>query len=55
MPHAQARAIIVEGRGSHFDPAVVDAFLACESVFERLSDQGGTSPQAAANPQASAA
>ena len=55
MPHAQARAIIVEGRGSHFDPAVVDAFLACESVFERLSDQGGTAPQAAANPQASAA
>jgi putative two-component system response regulator len=28
--HADTRAIILEGRGSHFDPRIVDAFLACE-------------------------
>ncbi|MDI3323270.1 HD domain-containing protein [Pontibacterium granulatum] len=33
FPHEKARAIIVEGRGSHFDPAVVDAFLALEQTF----------------------
>ena len=33
MPTSDARAIIVAGRGSHFDPAVVDAFLAIEDVF----------------------
>lgn len=31
--HDRARSIIVEGRGSHFDPQVVDAFLACEERF----------------------
>lgn len=35
--------IIVEGRGRHFDPDVVDAFLACREAFaavaERLADQ----------------
>ncbi len=55
MPHAQARAIIVQGRGTHFDPAIVDAFLACESVFESLSDQSHSAHQATAEPQASAA
>jgi putative two-component system response regulator len=33
MPHAQAVAIIVEGRGKHFDPDIVDAFLATEQQF----------------------
>ena len=28
MSHDAALKIIVEGRGTHFDPAVVDAFLA---------------------------
>ena len=32
--HERARGIIVEGRGTHFDPHVVDAFLAKESLFE---------------------
>ena len=27
MPHAKAVGIIMEGRGSHFDPDIVDAFL----------------------------
>ncbi|PKM42199.1 MAG: hypothetical protein CVV05_19315 [Gammaproteobacteria bacterium HGW-Gammaproteobacteria-1] len=33
FPHEQARAIIVDGRASHFDPDVVDAFLASEPRF----------------------
>ena len=31
--HEMARSIIVEGRGAHFDPDVVDAFLAVEVEF----------------------
>ena len=31
--HVTARAIIVEGRGTHFDPVIVDAFLAIEAQF----------------------
>ncbi len=31
--HDQAREIIIEGRGSHFDPEVADAFLAIEERF----------------------
>ncbi|TPW18302.1 MAG: response regulator receiver modulated metal dependent phosphohydrolase [Halothiobacillaceae bacterium] len=31
--HEKSRAIIVEGSGGHFDPAVVAAFLAIESQF----------------------
>jgi putative two-component system response regulator len=30
MPHDKARAIVIEGSGTHFDPDVVDAFLARE-------------------------
>jgi putative two-component system response regulator len=40
-----ARDIVVEGRGRHFDPDIVDAFLACCSEFEaialRFADSGG--------------
>jgi len=31
--HEKSKAIILEGRGKHFDPRVVDAFLARESAF----------------------
>jgi hypothetical protein len=31
--HDKARGILLEGRGSHFDPAVVDAFLDAEDEF----------------------
>ena len=31
--HEKARSIILEGNGSHFDPAVIDAFLAMEQTF----------------------
>jgi putative two-component system response regulator len=42
MSFDKARAIIVEGRGSHFDPDVVDCFLASQDEFvdiaTRLAD-----------------
>jgi putative two-component system response regulator len=42
ITHAQARIIILESRGSHFDPEIVDAFLRAEeqiiAVWERLRD-----------------
>lgn len=34
--HAQSRDIILQGRGSHFDPDVVDAFLETEDEFIRI-------------------
>ena len=35
--HEKARTIILEGRGLHFDPDVVDAFLAVESEVRRIA------------------
>ena len=35
--HASARDIIVEGRGTHFDPDVVDAFLAEQERFKKIA------------------
>ncbi len=37
--HEQAVDIIVDGRGGHFDPDVVDAFLAIESQFITIAEQ----------------
>ncbi|MEB0137191.1 two-component system response regulator [Actimicrobium sp. CCC2.4] len=37
MHSDQAAAIIVAGRGLHFDPEVVDAFLAIRPEFERIA------------------
>ena len=34
--HEKARDIIVGLRGSHFDPDVVEAFLACEGAFKHI-------------------
>jgi len=31
--HEKAKEIILQGRGGHFDPQVVDAFVACEQNF----------------------
>lgn len=36
--HDKVLAMIVQARGTHFDPDVVDAFLACASEFQRISD-----------------
>lgn len=38
MSHEQARQIILEGAGQHFDPAVVAAFLASEEKFITITD-----------------
>jgi putative two-component system response regulator len=45
MPHAQAEAIIVEGRGRHFDPDVVDAFLALREEFQNIAIRYADSEQ----------
>ena len=37
MPHKHARELITQERGRHFDPAVVDAFLAVEHDFARVA------------------
>jgi putative two-component system response regulator len=37
MPHEQAVEIIVEGKGKHFDPDVVVAFLELESTFRNIA------------------
>jgi putative two-component system response regulator len=45
MSIEQARDIIADGRGRHFDPGVVDAFLACfvefVAVSQQYRDEGG--------------
>ena len=37
MPHAKAASIIAEGRGSHFDPDIVDAFMALQEQFQEVA------------------
>lgn len=37
--HEVARELILDGRGSHFDPAIVDAFLRCEGAFIAIHDR----------------
>lgn len=37
--HDRARHIIIEGRGSHFDPLVIDAFLKCEQSFVEIHEK----------------
>jgi putative two-component system response regulator len=37
MPHEDARQIMVAGRGSHFDPDVLDAFLELEDEFREVA------------------
>ena len=39
FPHGEARRLILEGRATHFDPAVVDAFLACEQAFIAIATE----------------
>jgi putative two-component system response regulator len=39
MTLEQATTIILEGRGSHFDPDVVDAYLACKDRFAEISSR----------------
>jgi putative two-component system response regulator len=39
FPHARAVEIIVEGRGEHFDPLLVDCFLVCAGTFDEIARQ----------------
>jgi response regulator RpfG family c-di-GMP phosphodiesterase len=39
MSHEDAAAIIIEGRASHFDPDVVDAFIAVSDEFKAIAAQ----------------
>ncbi len=44
--HEKSREIIVNLKGSHFDPDVVDAFLANEKNFSRICGEKGTKEMA---------
>jgi putative two-component system response regulator len=39
MSHAQAVDIIVQGRGSHFDPDIVDGFLEIQEEFRAIAQR----------------
>jgi putative two-component system response regulator len=39
MPHAKAVGIIAEGRGTHFDPDIVDAFMALTDQFQAIAQR----------------
>ncbi|MCE7869636.1 two-component system response regulator [bacterium CPR1] len=39
FPHEKAVEIIVEGKGKHFDPAMVDAFVACAEEFREIASR----------------
>lgn len=41
MPYAEARDIIVDGRGRHFDPDLVDIFIAGFDTFCSIADRYG--------------
>ncbi len=36
--HDQAKEIILQGRGSHFEPRIVEAFEACEMAFIAIAE-----------------
>ncbi len=35
--HEKAKSIIIEGTGTHFDPVVIEAFIACEEQFINIA------------------
>jgi putative two-component system response regulator len=37
LPHEEAVQIIIEAKGTQFDPAVVDAFLEVKEVFRQIA------------------
>jgi putative two-component system response regulator len=48
LPHADALRRLVVDRGRHFEPAVVDAFVACHADFEALREEVSASGSEAA-------
>ncbi|MDH4563859.1 two-component system response regulator [Pseudomonas sp. BN411] len=45
MSHEQAVEIIRQGRGSHFDPDICDAFLSCHGQFRTIAERYADSDQ----------
>ena len=39
FPHTKAKEILLEGRGFHFDPDIIDAFLAVEGEFVQIAKE----------------
>jgi HD-GYP domain-containing protein (c-di-GMP phosphodiesterase class II) len=39
LPHERATAMLTEGRGTHFDPEILDAFLANQERFREIAAQ----------------
>jgi putative two-component system response regulator len=37
--HDQAKSIILDGKGTHFDPLVIEAFLACDQRFYEIHER----------------
>ena len=44
MPHQQAVEIIAQGKGTHFDPDVVEAFLVIEQEFQAIAERFADAP-----------
>jgi len=53
--HETARSIILDGNGTHFDPALVDIFLACEALFVEVQQRLSSGEPAAADDAAAPA
>ncbi len=51
MTHGQARKLILSQRGSHFDPAVVDAFIECANRFDAIRSASERSGHSHAEPE----
>ncbi|TSA10980.1 MAG: two-component system response regulator [Betaproteobacteria bacterium] len=45
MPHEKAVAIIVESKGTHFDPDIVDAFVELQDEFRAIAARYGDSDE----------
>ncbi|MFK5895196.1 MAG: response regulator [Pseudomonadota bacterium] len=39
MPHNKAKQIIIEGKGNHFDPEIVDAFISIEDKIKQIAKE----------------
>lgn len=39
MPHDEAVNIMLEGKGKHFDPDVIDAFMHCQEQFKEVGEK----------------
>ena len=39
MPHEKAVQLIIDGRGTHFDPDIVDAFVELQDEFFAIGER----------------